>query len=198
MQLFIPFIFKRIDQQTRTGKLHSYNMFTIGHSTRSIEEFTLLLRENKVKLMGDVRRFPGSKKYPHFNKEALLKSLEAAGIIYAHFPELGGRRQPAKNSPNNAWRNNAFRGYADYMETPEFKTAVNKLLAAGDEKHTAIMCSEAVWWRCHRSMISDYLKSLGIEVFHIMAEGKIQIHPYTAPAKIIDGKLTYRAAEGLF
>ncbi len=173
-------------------------MFTIGHSTRSFEEFTALLLENNVQLLADVRRFPGSRKYPHFGKDALAQDLPLKGISYQHFPELGGRRQPVKNSINTAWRNTAFRGYADYMQTDEFTEAIQKLITTADESKTAIMCSEAVWWRCHRSLISDYLKASGTEVYHIMAPGKVQLHPYTSAAKIVDGKLSYLADNELF
>lgn len=149
-------------------------------------------------MLADVRRFPGSRNYPHFGKDALEKHLLSEEIHYKHFEALGGRRKPLKDSENYIWKNTSFRGYADYMQTDEFKRAVDELLSANNQKHTAIMCSEAVWWRCHRSMISDYLKSIGIEVFHILSDTKTEIHPYTKPAKIIGGKLSYKSESGLF
>ena len=144
-------------------------IWTVGHSTRAIDEFISLIQANDIKLLADVRSLPGSKRYPQFNKEALADSLGKTGIQYEHFPELGGRRKAKPESKNTAWRNASFRGYADYMETEEFRKGVERLLdLAADAGPTAIMCAEAVWWRCHRSLISDYLKARGIEVLHIM------------------------------
>jgi uncharacterized protein (DUF488 family) len=168
-------------------------IWTIGHSTRTIDAFISLLKENGIKLLADVRSLPGSKRYPQFNKEALAESLNASGIRYEHFPELGGRRKARLGSHNTAWRNASFRGYADYMETEQFEKGVERLLAlAQDAEPMAIMCAEAVWWRCHRSLISDYLKSDGIEVLHILDANKIEPHPYTSAARIVNGKLSYR------
>jgi uncharacterized protein (DUF488 family) len=158
-------------------------VYTIGHSTRSVEEFMSLLSENHIALLADVRRFPSSAKYPWFNKEALENSLQKISVRYIHFESLGGRRKPVQDSPNIIWKNNAFRGYADYMDTAEFKTAVKILEEFASKNITCYMCSESVWWRCHRSLISDYLKNKGWKVMHIMAAGKLQEHPYTAPAK---------------
>lgn len=170
-------------------------IWTIGHSTRSLEEFINLLESNGIKLLADVRLLPGSKRYPHFNREALAASLVSQHIAYEHFPELGGRRKARPDSPNTAWRNLSFRGYADHMETPEFQEGVARLLdlvsATGP---TAIMCAEAVWWSCNRTLISDYLKVRGHEVLHILDDKKKQPHPYTSAAEIIDGQLSYRAA----
>jgi uncharacterized protein (DUF488 family) len=180
-------------------------IWTIGHSTRKIEEFIALLQENKIKLVADVRMFPGSKRYPQFGRKALSKSLSEHGIRYEHFPELGGRRKARPDSKNTAWRNEMFRGYADYMETEDFRKGIARLvdLATGRvhptgglaEKSgpTAIMCAEAVWWRCHRSLISDYLKARGIEVLHILDHNKVEPHPFTSAARIIDGELSYAA-----
>ena len=184
-------------------------IWTIGHSTRSIDDFISLLKKNEIKLLADVRSLPGSKRYPQFNKETLAQSLNASGICYEHFPELGGRRKPNADSRNTAWRNASFRGYADYMETEEFRKGVERLLALarndglGSPRNdhdgsetvtpwpTAIMCAEAVWWRCHRSLISDFLKVRGIEVMHILGANKIEPHPFTSAARIIDGALSY-------
>jgi uncharacterized protein (DUF488 family) len=169
-------------------KLH---IWTIGHSTRDLDEFIALLQENRIEALADVRSFPGSRKFPQFNAENLAESLPAAGIEYIPFKQLGGRRKMRKDSPHTIWRHPAFRGYADYMDTDEFKTGIDDLLRLAREKRTAIMCSEAVWWRCHRSMISDHLKSIGVTVIHIMSPGKTEEHPYTSAATIVDGKLTY-------
>jgi uncharacterized protein (DUF488 family) len=169
-------------------------IWTIGHSTRSIDKFISLLEEHGIKLLVDVRSLPGSKRYPQFNKEAFADSLGKVGVRYEHFPELGGRRKATRNSKNTAWRNASFRGYADYMETEEFDNGVKRLLdLAADTGPTAIMCAEAVWWRCHRSLISDYLKARGIEIMHIMDANKIEPHPYTSAARIVNGELSYVA-----
>ena len=169
-------------------------IWTIGHSTREIGVFSLLLEENGIKLLADVRSWPGSKRYPQFNREALAESLNARGIRYEHFPELGGRRKPKADSRNTAWRNASFRGYADYMETEEFRKGIERLLdLAGEAGPTAIMCAEAVWWRCHRSLISDYLKARGIDVRHILDGSKTEAHPYTSTARLVNGKLSYGA-----
>jgi uncharacterized protein (DUF488 family) len=168
-------------------------IWTIGHSTRKIEVFLSLLDENGIKAVADVRMFPGSKRYPQFGREALAKSLGAAEIRYQHFPELGGRRKVNPDSKNTAWRNESFRGYADYMETEDFRKGVARLVDLAEESGpTAIMCAEAVWWRCHRSLISDYLKALGVEVIHIHDRGKVEPHPFTSAAQIVNGELSYR------
>jgi len=168
-------------------------VWTIGHSTRSIDGFISLLEENGIKLLADVRSWPGSKRYPQFNKEALAELLSAHGIRYEHLPELGGRRKPKPDSRNTAWRNASFRGYADHMETEEFQNGVTRLLDfASQAGPTAIMCAEAVWWRCHRALISDYLKACAIEVMHILDANKLEPHPFTSAAHIVDGKLSYK------
>jgi uncharacterized protein (DUF488 family) len=169
-------------------------IWTIGHSTRNSDVFISLLEENGIKLLADVRSLPGSKRYPQFNKETLAESLKERGIRYEHFPELGGRRKSRPDSRNTAWRNTSFRGYADYMETAEFRKGVERLLdLAREAGSAAIMCAEAVWWRCHRSLISDYLKVRGIEVMHILDANKIEPHPFTSAARIVNGKLSYSA-----
>ena len=171
-------------------------IWTIGHSTRSIDEFIAALEANEIKLVVDVRLLPGSKRYPHFNKEALADSLGKKGIRYEHFPELGGRRKPKPDSHNTAWRNEAFRGYADHMETKEFQNGIERLLQfSPDVGPTAIMCAEAVWWRCHRALVSDFLEVRGIQVLHILDAKKTEPHPFTSAARIIDGELTYSEAE---
>jgi len=150
------------------------------------------LQANGIKLVADVRLLPGSKRYPQFNKEELAKSLRQDGIDYEHFAELGGRRKAWKGSPNTAWRNESFRGYADHMETAEFARAITRLQKmAGSRGTTAIMCAEAVWWKCHRSLIADHLKVQGIEVIHIIDQNKTEAHPFTSAARVADGKLDY-------
>jgi uncharacterized protein (DUF488 family) len=167
-------------------------LWTIGHSTRTIHQFISLLQANHIKVLVDVRSLPGSKRYPQFDKEALAKSLGEAGIRYEHFPKLGGRRKAKSDSKNTAWRSASFRGYADYMETEEFRKGIERLLElANNLGSTAIMCAEAVWWRCHRSLISDYLKVRGIEVIHIFDANKAEPHPYTSAARVVNGKLSY-------
>lgn len=172
-------------------KRSGITVWTIGHSTRSLDEFIGLLKEDSIDALADVRSLPGSRKFPHFNAENLAETLPAAGIEYVPFKQLGGRRKVRKDSPHTVWRHPAFRGYADYMDTDDFKKGIEDLLELARQKRTAIMCSEAVWWRCHRSMISDYLKSIGVKVVHIMAPGKTEEHPYTSAASIVDGRLVY-------
>jgi uncharacterized protein (DUF488 family) len=164
-------------------------IWTIGHSTRAIEEFIALLDENGIKLVADVRLLPGSKRYPQFNQDALEHSLGKHGIRYEHFRELGGRRKPRADSPNTAWRNESFRGYADHMETEEFRRGIERLESFATP--TALMCAEAVWWRCHRALVSDYLKARGLDVLHILAASKTVPHPFTSAARLIDGALNY-------
>jgi uncharacterized protein (DUF488 family) len=167
-------------------------IWTIGHSTRTIDIFISLLEENGIKLVADVRSLPGSKRYPQFNREMLARSLTEHGIRYEHFPELGGRRKARKDSRNTAWRNASFRGYADHMETEEFHKGVERLVdLAAESGPAAIMCAEAVWWRCHRALISDYLKVRGIDVMHILDASKSEPHPFTSAAHVADGSLSY-------
>ena len=170
-------------------------IWTVGHSTRSAEDFIEILLAHGVKALVDVRSFPGSRRLPHFNKPELSRNLESAHILYAHNPKLGGRRRPAANSKNTAWQNASFRAYADHMESEEFKEGIEELFEIASSKATTIMCAEALWWRCHRSLISDFLKANGVEVVHILDGKKTEVHPYTAAARIVDGRLSY---EGLF
>jgi len=166
-------------------------IWTIGHSTRSLAEFLDLLTANRIEILADVRQFPASRRYPHFNQRELSQSLAKAGIEYVPLSELGGRRKPRPDSRNTAWRNESFRGYADYMETAEFRAGIERLLAVARDRRTAILCSEALWWRCHRALISDYLKAAGITVEHIMDAKKNEMHPYTSAAQVKEGKLAY-------
>jgi uncharacterized protein (DUF488 family) len=162
-------------------------IWTIGHSTRRADAFVDLLRTHHIDRLADIRTIPGSRRLPHFGREALERLLEERGIQYRHFRDLGGLRKPAPDSPNGGWNNQAFRGYADHMQTPEFATAVDELLTFGDEGPTAVMCAEAVWWRCHRMLLSDALVARGVDVQHILSEAKTQPHRLTPFAKIRDG-----------
>ena len=166
-------------------------IWTVGHSTHPIEEFTDILASHGITRIVDVRRHAGSRKYPQFNPESLAKSLAAAGILYTPIPELGGRRRPKPDTPHTAWRSDSFRGYADYMDTADFASAAERLATIAREDRVAMMCSEAVWWRCHRSMISDYFKVHDWTVLHVMGPGDSKEHPYTPVARIVDGMLTY-------
>jgi uncharacterized protein (DUF488 family) len=170
-------------------------IWTIGHSTRSIEEFLTLLVGSGIEVIADVRSFPGSRKYPQYGREALAATLVANSIDYHWLPALGGRRRASPDSPNTAWRNVSFRGYADYMSSPEFAQGLVQLLEVSNKGRTAIMCSEAVWWRCHRSMIADALCVRGIEVLHILDAKHSVVHPMTSPARIVGGVLSYAVAE---
>lgn len=173
-------------------------LWTIGHSNHALEVFLRLLVANNVQAVADVRRFPGSRRYPQFGRDALTKSLANAQIDYAHFPELGGRRSPQKNSVNTAWRLPAFRGYADYMDGPDFAAGIKRLLCLASTKRTAIMCAEALWWQCHRGLIADHLKARGFCVIHILGPNKTQEHPFTSAARIVNGTLSYSAAQEQF
>jgi uncharacterized protein (DUF488 family) len=167
-------------------------VWTVGHSNRTIKDFVTLLRSHEIEFLADVRRFPGSRRYPHFNRESLALALNEREIEYEHFPELGGRRTPKPDSPNSAWRNEGFRGYADYMETEEFRTWVSNGSSERRKKRRAgLMCAEALWWQCHRSMIGDYLKAAGVQVLHILGMEKTEEHRFSQPAQMINGKLTY-------
>lgn len=167
-------------------------IWTIGHSTRSAEEFIKILKGHDIQLLVDVRSFPGSRRYPHFNRTNLAEFLAQAGINYKHEPRLGGRRTPRNDSLNTAWRNASFRAYADHMETEDFRNGVKDLLELAREARTTVMCAEALWWRCHRSLIADYLKAAGHSAVHIIDETKTEEHPFTSAARIVDGVLSYR------
>lgn len=172
--------------------------WTIGHSTRTFEEFAEALQSHGIALLVDVRKLPGSRRYPQFDQESLMRTLPPLGISYEWFADLGGRRKGDPHSHNTAWRNASFRAYADYMETPEFAAAIDRLLERAESESVAFMCSEAVWWRCHRGLISDYLKVRGHEVLHIQDARKADEHPYTSAATIVKGKLSYRGQPELF
>jgi uncharacterized protein (DUF488 family) len=169
----------------------SATLWTVGHSTRSIEEFLDLLHAHGVTQVADVRRFPGSRKYPHYHPAALERALAETGIGYAPMLDLGGRRRPRADSPHSAWRNEAFRGYADYMDTAEFAAAARRLAEVARDDRVAMMCAEGVWWRCHRSMIADCFKAHGWVVLHILGAAEAREHPYTSVARVVDGELAY-------
>jgi len=173
------------------GTSGELKIWTVGHSTRALSDFLALLAANGIEAVADVRQYPASRRYPHFNQRALSESLARIGVEYVWLPELGGRRKPRLDSRNTAWRNESFRGYADYMETADFRAGIERLLEVARRKRTAILCSEALWWRCHRSLIADALKAAGIIVEHILDPGKNEIHPYTSAARLRDGKLSY-------
>jgi uncharacterized protein (DUF488 family) len=166
-------------------------IWTIGHSTHMLEEFIEMIKSFQIECVADIRSYPGSRRYPHFNKEALENSLPENGIKYIHFKELGGRRKVKPDSINEGWHLAAFRGYADYMQTDSFKKAIRELERLASEERVAFMCAESLWWRCHRSLVSDFLKLRGWSVMHIMGIGKAVEHPYTSPAKILNGELSY-------
>lgn len=166
-------------------------VWTIGHSTNTLEDFLTLLRSFRIEAVVDVRSFPGSRRYPHFKKEALEVSLPAHDLRYIHLKSLGGRRKASDDSTNTAWRHPSFRGYADYMATEAFHEGIEQLEEIALQYRTAYMCSEVLWWRCHRAMVSDLLKVRGWEVIHIMGVEKEQEHPFTSPARVVDGELVY-------
>ena len=169
----------------------NHSIWTIGHSTHSLEKFVSLLKLFQIEVLVDIRSLPGSRKFPQFNKESLVVSLLEQGIEYIHMIDLGGRRKMKPDSKNTAWRLPAFRAYADYMETENFRNAASQLESIAKSKATAYMCSETLWWRCHRSLVSDWFKIRGWTVLHITGDGKTVEHPYTGPARIVDGEIRY-------
>lgn len=170
---------------------NQHTIYTIGHSTHSFDTFLTMLNAYEIKVLADIRGLPGSNKFPQFNKENLEKTLPENGIRYIHLEGLGGRRKVNKNSKNTRWKNDSFRSYADYMETDSFKNAIEELEAIAMQNTTAYMCAEAVYWRCHRSMVSDYLKAKGWNVIHIFSENKTEEHRYTSPARIVNDEVCY-------
>ena len=166
-------------------------ILTIGHSTRSMKDFLNLLRAHGVKRLVDVRTVPRSRHNPQFNQDALPKALRHAGIAYIHLPELGGLRHARRDSSNTGWRNASFRGFADYMQTPEFETGLDKLIKSAARTQVAIMCAEAVPWRCHRSLIADALVVRGIKVEHVTSATHAQPHSLTTFAKVEGTRIAY-------
>jgi uncharacterized protein (DUF488 family) len=179
------------------GRRHRYHgeiaitIWTIGHSTRTIQEFVTALTAYEIELLVDVRRFPGSRRMPHFSSEALDGSLAAHGIAYRWIPALGGRRRPEHDSVNDGWKNEACRGYADHVATEEFAGGLFELLTLADGLRTAVMCAELLWWQCHRRIIADVLASLDITVVHIRDESKSEMHRIAPPARFDAGGLSY-------
>jgi uncharacterized protein (DUF488 family) len=166
-------------------------IYTIGHSTRSLDDFLALLRAHRIGQLADVRTVPKSRRHPHFAGEALAQSLPEANVAYRHFAALGGLRKPRKDSRNTAWRHPSFRGYADHMETPAFQRALDDLLAWSEAAPTVVMCAEAVWWQCHRQLIADALVARAVEVRHIMSAGSAPPHTLTSFGRTDDGRVTY-------
>jgi len=169
-------------------------LFTIGHSTRPIEEFLALLEAHGIRRVVDVRTVPRSRRNPQFGIDVLPENLAGAGIDYAHMPSLGGLRRPRGDSANTGWRNASFRGYADYMQTPEFEQALEELVVLAREQSTAVMCAEAVPWRCHRSLIADALTIRGVTVKHIMSPTSAQPHRMTPFARVDGTRISYPAS----
>ncbi len=173
------------------------SLFTIGHSNRSIDEFLALLEVHGIKQLVDVRTAAGSRRNPQFMKDELARALAERGIDYIHIPELGGFRRPLPDSINSAWRNDSFRGYADYMRTPEFETALERLLELAERQPTAVMCAEAVPWRCHRSLIADAVVARGLTVCHIASLKRCNPHTLTSFARVENMRATYPATESV-
>ena len=167
-------------------------IYTIGHSTHSADAFLALLRTHSVTQLADVRTMPMSRRHPHFNRDSLEKFLAASGIQDRHFGGLGGLRKPKRDSTNTAWKHPSFRGYADYMETEAFERAFRELVAFASEGPTAVMCAEAVWWRCHRQLLADALLVQGVPVWHIVG-ADAKPHEMSAFARIREGKVIYPA-----
>jgi uncharacterized protein (DUF488 family) len=167
-------------------------IYTIGHSTRSLAEFIDLLAAHGIEQLVDIRSIPRSRRHPHFAGDALAGSLEKSGILYRHSRALGGMRKPRRDSRNTAWRVEGFRGYADYMETPAFQAALDELLELAGERRTAVMCAEAVPWRCHRQLVADALVAREVEVRHITSTSTAARHTLTDFAQIASGRVSYR------
>ncbi|HRC62274.1 MAG TPA: DUF488 domain-containing protein [Dehalococcoidia bacterium] len=173
-------------------------LWTVGHSTRSFEELCAVLESPEVgpiEVLADIRTAPRSRRHPHFNLEALAEELPRRGLEYVHLKRLGGFRRPRPDSQNGAWRNESFRGYADYLETAEFASALDELFAIARRARTAVMCSEGVPWRCHRSLLADALRARGVDVTHLLSATKAQGHALTSFAVVEGERVTYPAAE---
>ncbi|MEX2226128.1 MAG: DUF488 domain-containing protein [Dehalococcoidia bacterium] len=168
-------------------------LWTVGHSTRTFDEFVSMLTAWRIETLVDVRTVPRSRRHPHFNSDALAAALPERSIAYVHLPELGGFRKPRADSANMAWQNESFRGYADYMLTADFAAALERLIALAGASRAAIMCAEAVPWRCHRSLIADALTARGHSVDHIMSASNADTHRMTRFARIEHGRVTYPA-----
>lgn len=169
-------------------------VWTVGHSTRPVDDFVSLLKAQEIRRLVDVRSIPRSRHNPQFNQDQFSESLKRAGIEYIHMPALGGLRHAHRNSINTGWRNKSFRGFADYMQTPEFVSGLNELIRLARSRRTAIMCAEAVPWRCHRSLIADALVAHGISVDEIMSKGATRPHTLTPWASVTGERITYPSA----
>jgi uncharacterized protein (DUF488 family) len=178
--------------------LEANTIWTIGHSTRPLATFLELLALNRIESVADVRRFPGSRRQPQYGQAALSAALAGHGIAYQWLPALGGRRRPRPNSPNTAWRNASFRGYADHIGSAEFAAGLNELLEMSQHARTTLMCAEVLWWRCHRALIADVLCARGIGVVHILDAEHTIVHSYTSAARIVQGQLSYASTQGVW
>jgi uncharacterized protein (DUF488 family) len=168
------------------------NLWSIGHSTHGLDEFVDLLAGHEISAVVDIRTVPKSRRHPHFRSDSLARSLPERGIAYTHVPRLGGFRRPRADSPNAGWRNESFRGYADYAMTDEFAAGLAELRQLAEAERTAMMCSEALWWRCHRRLVADRLVAAGDTVLHIDADGGTSEHELSSIACISgDGQITY-------
>ncbi len=170
-------------------------VLSIGHATRPLADFLTILKAHEVEKVADIRTVPRSRHNPQFNQETLPQALAEAGIGYVHLSGLGGLRHPRKDSPNMGWRNDSFRGFADYMQTPEFEANLRALIDLAQETRLVLMCAETVPWRCHRSLIADALTVRGLKVEHIVSELKLQEHRLTPFARVEGARITYPAAE---
>ncbi|QJA07005.1 DUF488 domain-containing protein [Thermosulfurimonas marina] len=168
-------------------------MYTVGHSTHRAEEFLRLLKRRRVRTLADIRRWPSSRRFPHFRAEALRDFLTAHGILYRHFPALGGWRKPRPDSPNTGLTSPGFRGYADHMESPEFQEALSELLDLARREPTALMCAEGLPWRCHRWFLSDLLLVRGLRVLHILPDGNLREHRLHPLARRKGDRVVYPA-----
>ncbi len=166
-------------------------VYTIGHSTRTASDFVALLEGHGVRQLADVRTLPRSRRHPQFEQGALAAALASRGIEYRHFPELGGLRRPRRDSVNTAWRSPGFRGYADHMHSATFEAGLAALLAYAGAAPTAVMCAEAVWWRCHRALLADALVARGVEVRHILSPRAVERHRLSAFARVEAGRVSY-------
>lgn len=167
---------------------------TVGHGTLDAGRFTELLDSVGIEVLVDIRRYPGSRRFPHFGADAMAEWLGEAGIEHRWVEDLGGRRRPAPDSPNTAWNNDQFRAYADHMATSEFVRAIDDLLATARQRPTAVMCSEAVWWRCHRRLVADYLVLIHqVETKHLFHDGRVAVHTPMKEARLSDGVVIYDA-----
>lgn len=181
--------------------LNELTVFTVGHSNHPIERFRAILKQTGIEMLADIRRFPGSRKHPHFHGDALASALIQHGIAYHWIEALGGRRPKVRNeaqSQNSGLRNQSFRNYADYMATPQFRAGLEELMTLAQERRTAMMCAEGLFWQCHRRLVSDYLVAAGADVQHIFPNGTTKPHVMTSGVRVAEGGVTYPAAKSLF